>query len=209
MDKKLVDYTLVEFCQELGSSSPAPGGGSTGALTASLGAALVSMVANLTIGKKKYSDVEESMIRIKQEATNLLSYLLELVDEDTIAFNKVMDAFRMPKKTQTEKELRKNMIQQATIGACEVPLKIAKYSVKVASISNKVARFGNKNAITDAGVAARLAEASYYAGMYNIKINLASIKDEKYVLETNEVLKRLLKQLEEAVMPVYEICDKL
>src|SRR6056297_3174061 len=167
----LVDLSLKEFCEELSSSSPAPGGGSTGALAASL----VSMVANLTIGKKKYKEHKNEMKSVKEQANNLTNNLLKLVDQDTIAFNKVMEAFKMPKSTKEEKKLRSETIQKSMKGACEVPLEIAKYSVKIASVSNKVARHGNKNAVTDAGVAARLAEASYYAGVYNVKINLASI----------------------------------
>ena len=209
MINKLKEMSIEEFCQELSSSSPAPGGGSTGALAAALASSLVSMVANLTIGKKKYSDVQEKMQNIKEEANKLTKSLLELVDQDTIAFNKVMEAFRMPKKTKEEKELRTKAIQHAMKGACEVPLEIAKQSVNIASISNKVARYGNKNAITDAGVAARLAEASYFAGVYNVRINLASIKDKNYVDETKEILCRLKKDLRELVDPVYEICGKI
>lgn len=209
MTNKLIELSLEEFCQELSSSSPAPGGGSTGALAASLASSLVSMVANLTIGKKKYSDVQGKMANIKEEANELTKNLLELVDKDTIAFNKVMDAFRMPKKTEKEKELRSKAIQHAMTGACEVPLEIAKYSVKIASISSEVAKYGNKNAVTDAGVAARLAEASYFAGVYNVCINLASIKDKDYVNNTKKILNDLKKDLLKLVNPVYEMCDKI
>jgi formiminotetrahydrofolate cyclodeaminase len=205
----LVDLTLKEFCKELSSSSPAPGGGSTGALAASLASSLVSMVANLTIGKKKYKEYEKEMESVKEYATNLTNNLLELVDQDTIAFNKVMDSFKMPKGTKDEKDLRTKTIQEAMKGACEVPLEIAKYSVKVASLSNKIAKHGNENAITDAGVAARLAEASYFAGVYNVRINLASIKDKEYIEKTNNILDDLKEDLYQMIKPVYEICDKI
>ncbi len=205
----LVDLSLKEFCEELSSSSPAPGGGSTGALAASLASSLVSMVANLTIGKKKYKEHENEMKSVKEQSNNLTNSLLKLVDQDTIAFNKVMEAFKMPKSTKEEKKLRSETIQKSMKGACEVPLEIAKYSVKIASVSNKVARHGNKNAVTDAGVAARLAEASYYAGVYNVKINLASIKDKEYVDQKNQVLEKLEKDLYQMINPVYEICNKI
>ncbi|MFP4456207.1 MAG: cyclodeaminase/cyclohydrolase family protein [Clostridia bacterium] len=209
MTNKLTDLSLEDFCKELSSSSPAPGGGSTGALAAALASSLVSMVANLTIGKKKYHEVEKQMKMIKDEANRLTKSLLILVDKDTKAFNKVMEAFKMPKSTQDEKKLRSKAIQHAMMGACEVPLEIARYSVKIASISNKVAINGNKNAITDAGVAARLAEASYFAGVYNVRINLASIKNDDYIEKTNKILNELKVELLELVNPVYEICSDI
>jgi formiminotetrahydrofolate cyclodeaminase len=209
MNNKLVNMPIKDFCNELASSSPAPGGGSTGALAGALAASLATMVTNLTIGKKKYREVEEKMQGIKEEAESLMSKMLILIDDDTNAFNKVMDAFRMPKGSQDEKTARSKAIQDAMKGASEVPLEIAKLSVKIASLCNKVAKEGNENAVTDAGVGARLCEASYFAGVYNVRINLTSIKDKEYVERTNNVLDELLNDLRTHVNPVYEIVDKL
>src|SRR5690554_384800 len=103
MNNKLINMPIKDFCNELASSSPAPGGGSTGALAGALAASLATMVTNLTIGKKKYKEVEERMKEIKEEAESLMSKMLILIDDDTNAFNKVMDAFKMPKASPDEK----------------------------------------------------------------------------------------------------------
>ncbi len=201
--------SINEFCKELASSSPAPGGGSTGALAGALAAALATMVSNLTIGKKKYAEVEESMLKIKEEARLLMSKMMSLIDDDTNAFNQVMAAFRMPKDSQEDKKERSKAIQLAMKGAADVPLEIARLSVGVSNLCLKVAKDGNENAVTDAGVGARLSEASFYAGVYNVKINLSSIKDEDYVNNANKVIEDLASELEKNVKPVYEIVSKL
>jgi formiminotetrahydrofolate cyclodeaminase len=185
------DMTVKEFLRELASDSPAPGGGSVAALGAALGAALVSMVSNLTIGKKKYKDVEEEMETLKRESNELLDRLLNLLELDKNAFLIFMDAYKLSKDTEKEKELRDAEIQKGAKGAAEVPMEIAKGSYKVMELAKIAAQKGNSNAITDAGVAALLGEAMIQAAILNVKINLLTIKDNGFVVKMSESCREL------------------
>jgi len=178
---KLVEMKISEFIEELSSDSPAPGGGSVAALSGALSAALSSMVCNLTIGKEKYKDVEYDMENILERLQNIRKRLLEIIDEDTKAFNQVMDAFKLPKNTEEEKKVRKEKIQEALKKAALVPLETARLCAEIIEISKEVAEKGNKNSITDAGVSMIMADAGLKSAILNVKINLKSIEDEKFV----------------------------
>ncbi len=178
---KLVEMKISEFIEELSSDSPAPGGGSVAALSGALSAALSSMVCNLTIGKEKYKDVEYDMENILERLQNIKKRLLEIIDEDTEAFNQVMDAFKLPKNTEEEKKVRKEKIQEALKKAAHVPLETARLCAEIIEISKEVAEKGNKNSITDAGVSMIMADAGLKSAILNVKINLKSIEDEKFV----------------------------
>ena len=171
---------LSGFLGELASDSPTPGGGSVAALCGALGAALNSMVANLTIGKKKYVDVEEDMKKALAGAETLRLELTQMIDEDAVAFNKVMVALKMPKETDAEKASRKTALQQALVDAATVPLAVMEMCVGVIRMAKPVAEDGNVNAVSDAGVAALVARAGVHAAGLNVRINLGGIRAEEH-----------------------------
>lgn len=194
---------MNEFLDELASSSPAPGGGSVSALCGSLGAALDTMVCNLTIGKKKYADVSEEMEELKASSEELRKSLYELIDKDAEAFNEVMRAFKMPKETEEQKSVRKQAIQKAFKGAAEVPLEVAGKCLEVLEVSAVLAEKGNKNAVSDAAVSALVARAGLQGALLNVKINLGSIKDREFnsrMLDRSEELDHESSELLEDVL---------
>lgn len=206
----LVDKTIKDYVDLVASNEPAPGGGSVSALVGSLGAALTSMVGNLTIGKKAYEkldeehrkELDEDLVKIQ----DLIKRLGIFVDKDTEAFNKVMESFKLPKKTEEEKRARSLAIEEATKGALETPLECAKECLEVLRLQRTFALYGNPNTITDVGVGALLAYSGLEGALFNVKINLAGLKDEEYVKgieeETRTILsegKKLRKELLEIV----------
>ena len=198
-EKKVIEYMIEEvehlaslsvksFLSELGSSSPAPGGGSVAALSGALGAALVSMVCHLTIGKKGYENVSDEMNEVLKKSNALKEKLTLLIDEDTNVFNNVMAAYKMPKETDEEKEKRRNAVQNALKNATNVPLDVMKQCVNVLTLAKTVSEKGNKSSVSDAGVAALMSWAGLGSAALNVEINLSGIKDEKFVSEMeNEV----------------------
>jgi len=180
--------TLRMFLDELASSSPAPGGGSVAALSGALGAALTSMVCNLTIGKKKYADVEADMKKIVSQSEELRNTFTVLVDKDTFAFNKVMEAFGLPKDTDPQKALRSAAIREATKEATLVPLEVMKHCIDALALAQEVASRGNVNSISDAGVSALMLHAACESAALNVRINLNSLDDSDFVgWKTDEV----------------------
>lgn len=177
----LITKNISEFLNELASSSPAPGGGSVSALAGALGSALISMVGNLTIGKKKYAEVEAEMKNVINESEKLRGKLATLIDKDTDAFNLVMAAFSMPKETDDQKTARAAAIESATKEATMVPLEVMHVCLDAVTLSEAVARKGNTNALSDAGVSALLLRAGCRGAYYNVKINLSSLKDPTFV----------------------------
>ncbi len=195
--KKLIDLTLKGFADELSRESPAPGGGSVAALNGALSASLISMVANLTYGKKKYKNVWEDMLEIGTQSQRLKDEYLKLVDEDTKAFNLLMDAFKLPKKTDEEKRKREEKIQEATKIAIRVPMQTLEKAVELLNLAEELAEKGNKNALSDAGVAALTAYTAGYAAYLNVLINLGGITDKKYVEKTKSHANEILKKIKE------------
>jgi formiminotetrahydrofolate cyclodeaminase len=176
----LMDMTVKEFIEELASNSPAPGGGSVAALSGSLAAALVSMVAQLTINMAGAPEQErERMRQALGQASGLMQSLGEHVDEDTAAFNRVMEAYRMPKDAP-EWEQRSRLIQQALQGAAEHPLQVAEECLRLLYCCREAVRYGNPNVLSDAGVAALMAHSGVMGALFNVAINLGSIKDPAF-----------------------------
>jgi glutamate formiminotransferase/formiminotetrahydrofolate cyclodeaminase len=169
--------SLASFVASVAAPTPAPGGGAVAAHVASLGAALVQMVAGLTIGRKKYAGVDAEMREIAQEAAAAGTELSRLAREDAAAYGVVMEAYRLPKESDEQQAARQAAIEQGLIGAAKVPLETARVCMRVARSAARVAEIGNANAVSDAGVAALLAEAGCRAASYNVQINVASLSD--------------------------------
>lgn len=192
---ELRKLTVEGFINETASSSPAPGGGSIAALNAASSAALITMVANLTLGKEKYAAVEGDMKEVAAKAGALKDDFLALIDEDSNAFNKIMAAFKLPKDTDEAKKARSAAIQDATKGAALVPFKVGQKANELFDLAEEVITKGNQNAITDGAVAAMNARAAVRGAFLNVKINLGSIKDGLFV----EDLQKKMAEIENEV----------
>lgn len=175
--KRLVDLTVNGFAEETSRESPAPGGGTISAYMGALGAALGTMVANLSSHKAGWDDRWEEFSRWADRGQRLMDELLHLVDEDTDAFNRIMAAFGMPKTTDEDKRMRSVAIQEATLYAAQVPLRTMKASMQVFDICRAMAADGNPNSVSDAGVGALAARAAVLGAGLNVKINASSLKD--------------------------------
>lgn len=180
----LIQMKITDFLEELGSNSPAPGGGSISALAGALGGALTAMVCRLTVDNSKYAEVQSEIQAILAEADRLSAKLTNCVDADTEAFNQVMAAYKLPKATDAEKAARSEAIQKAMQHAADLPLGVAECCLRVLAMSGRVLKIGNANAASDAAVAGLMAHAGLHGALYNVKINLGSIKDEKFVANT-------------------------
>ena len=192
---ELRKLTVEGFINETASSSPAPGGGSIAALNAASSAALITMVANLTLGKEQYAAVEGDMKEVAAKAGALKDDFLALIDEDSNAFNKIMAAFKLPKDTDEAKKARSAAIQDATKGAALVPFKVGQKANELFALAEEVITKGNQNAITDGAVAAMNARAAVRGAFLNVKINLGSIKDGLFV----EDLQKKMAEIENEV----------
>src|SRR5438034_2266938 len=177
--KSLLKMNLRQFCNETLSDSPAPGGGSVAALMGALGASLGGMVANLSAGKRGWDDKLHYFSNWAVKAQQLKDELLLLVDEDTAAFNKVMDAFALPKESAEEKNARAAAIEQATKHAAEIPLKVMEAASKSYQLLFEMAEKGNPASISDVGVGTLATRACIKGAALNVKINLGQLKDEK------------------------------
>lgn len=194
------------FLSAVASSEPAPGGGSVAAYAGALAAALTRMVAGLTQGKKKYAAVEEEIASVASSADALKEKLQSLVTSDAAVYTSVSTAYKLPKSTDAEADTRKQAIETALIAAAEVPLETARACAGVADLAAIVAEKGNQNAITDAGVAALLAEAGCRGAAWNVRVNIASLEDrsrgEHLAREAEELTKRtaeVARQVAQAV----------
>ena len=188
---------MAGFIDRLASSSPEPGGGAASAAVAALGAALVSMVANLTVDKEKYADVQDRITELLDASEKARRELQDLVQEDTEVYAVLAAAFKMPRQTEEEKAKRNEAVQSALREATAVPYAIAEKCLEVAKLSEVAAEIGNVNAVSDAGVAALLAEAGARCAALNVKINLNSINDENFVREKWEAIEDILSRSEE------------
>lgn len=198
-----IDQPLRHFMDKLASKSPEPGGGSVAALTGALGAALVSMVANLTLGKEKYLSVQPRIEQLLEESEKLRAELQDLIQKDTEAYGALSAVYKMPKASDAEKAARSAKMQEALKWACQVPYEIGKKSLETAKLAQRAADIGNVGAVSDAGVAVLLAQACAQSAALNVKINVNSIKDDAYNKETWTGMQDILKQvaaLEKSVM---------
>lgn len=178
--------TIDEFAAMVASNSPVPGGGSIAALSGALSAALAQMVANLTIGKKKYADSEAEMREVSEKAEALRHTLLEDIERDSQAYNRVMEAYRMAKDTDEEKLLRNNAIEQSAKTAAEVPFQVACTAYEIMPLAEAAVARGNSNAVTDGLVAAMMARTAVLSALFNVRINLGTISDADFVKEYSE-----------------------
>src|SRR5437764_2705202 len=203
--KSLVKMNLREFCNETLSDSPAPGGGSVAALMGALGASLGGMVANLSAGRRGWDDKLEYFSKWAVKAQNLKDELLALVDEDTAAFNKVMDAFGLPKQSAEEKAARTTAIQSATKYAAEIPLKVMETSSKSYELLAEMAEKGNPNSISDVGVGIYATRACIDGAALNVRINLAALKDGKFKSDLQKKVRRLQADSESEFKKIAQI----
>jgi glutamate formiminotransferase/formiminotetrahydrofolate cyclodeaminase len=189
-DEPADDEVRFPFLDALASKEPTPGGGSAAAFTAAEAAALVAMVGRITLGKKKYADVQQEMDEIVCQADELREVLSGLINEDAEAFDAVMRAYRLPKKTEEQKQERESAVQAATFQAAQIPLMTCQEALKVMRLAVVAAGKGNKNAITDAGTASAMAVAAITSAGANVRINLQSLTD-------NSIREKFTTQLEE------------
>lgn len=201
------DISIREFLDQLASPTPSPSGGSAAALAGALGASLVAMVCRLTVGRKNYESVGPELEPIIARADEKRRVLLELMDADAVAYDRVIANFKMPKETEEQKEERARAIQIAFKDAADIPLQIASACAAVLDMVLPVAAKGNKNAESDAGTAALLAEAGLRSAAMSVEINLRLIKDDAYVKEMQSRLEPLTRgsaERKESIVQVVE-----
>ena len=203
---KYIDEPLIKYLEDASSSNPTPGGGSVAGLTAALACSMANMVCNFTIGKKAYLSVDEKTRSIFAQSKNLMQDLLNLTVLDTEAYSFVSSAYKLPKNTEHEKQIRKTSIQEACIKALEVPEKIMEKADNLLSILYELVDIGNKNLITDTGVASILSKAAIDSAILNIKINLSFIDDKKYV---DDKINKILKIEENCILKNKSIMEKV
>lgn len=203
-----VEGRINDFLDKLASNSPEPGGGSASALAAAIGAALVSMVANLTVGKAKYADVQDQIAGLVKDSEAVRARLQELVQEDTEVYGVLARAFKMPRETDEEKAGRDEAIQEACKEATMVPYAIAEQCLEVARLSEVAADIGNVGAVSDAGVAALIADAAAQSAALNVKINLTTIKDSVFNEEKWSGITDILSRTAELKDKVVEVTYK-
>ena len=177
--ERLVRMTVKGFAEETASESPAPGGGSVAANMGALGAALSTMVANLSSHKRGWDDRWKEFSDWAEKGQAVMSELISLIDEDTAAFDRIMAAFSLPKGTDEEKAAREQAIEDATLYASQVPLRTMKASFKVFEVARAMAADGNPNSVSDAGVGALAARSAVLGAQLNVKINAVGLKDKE------------------------------
>ena len=186
--------SLQTYVDDAASGKPAPGGGSVSACAGALGAALVSMVCNLTMGKEKFAGVEAQVREVVAASEARRAELERLLQDDTTAYNGVIEGYRMPKDTPEQQAARSAHIQAALKVAANVPLEIARVALEVCRLAKTAAELGNPAAVTDAAIGAILGESAAQGAALNVLINLGSIKDEAYVADARAELDRLLAE---------------
>ena len=199
----LTDLTIKDFLKKTASNSPVPGGGSIAALSGAISASLLEMVASLTIGKKGYEEFEEEMKEISIAVLEYRNKLIADIDKDSNAYDAVMAAYRLPKSNDEERDRRSGAIQEALKNAVLVPLEVAKMGLDIIKLAGNIVRDGNKNAITDGAVAAMMARTALLSALYNVKINLSSIKDEAFVNEISDQVRDMenkIQKLEQGIL---------
>lgn len=206
---KLIDLSVKDFLNIVDSKSPAPGGGSVSALVSALGCTLGRMVGHLTFDKVKYKElpeVEKTIFKSAFEEINDYRNILEdLIDRDTAVYNLVMAAYKLPKESDEEKASRKINIEKNLKLAIEAPLEICKISERTLEALKVILKYGNKNAITDLGVSALLLYSGIEGGILNVKVNLKSLDDERFKMETINQLNEILlgsKELKEDILNI-------
>jgi glutamate formiminotransferase/formiminotetrahydrofolate cyclodeaminase len=204
----LASMDLVAFCAELASDSPAPGGGSIAALNGALSAGLSAMVGNLTFGKKGYENVRNEMEIVAEKAQPLKDFFIEAIDKDTEAFNCLMAAFALPKKSDDEKKARQEAINEATKGATLVPFSVLERSRTAAELALAVAKKGNRNSLSDAGVAGLAAALCAEGALYNVLINTQEMAADSFRSETRAQARNMCASVLETAAKIKAEMDK-
>lgn len=177
----MLETPLQQFMDELASAAPVPGGGSVAATTGAMAAGLVTMVCSLTLGKKKYADVQDEIRALMDRSEALRHELQDLIDADAEAFRRLSAAYKLPRETPADVAIRQAAIQAATRKATDVPLEIARAAADVLPLCGPAAEKGNSAAVSDVGVAALLAQAAVRSALLNVEINLHALEDALYV----------------------------
>ena len=188
---ELHNASVLDFIRDLGSSAPAPGGGSVAAINGATAAALIEMVANLTIGSAKYEAVHEEMKSIQQKMCEVKEEFVYYINKDSEAFMELMASYKLPKETEEEKAFRKAEIQRTTKQAALVPYEIGKLAYTLLPLTETVIVKGNTNAITDGMIAAINARAAVKSAFLNVKINLGSIQDAEFVKQLADSMEEI------------------
>jgi glutamate formiminotransferase/formiminotetrahydrofolate cyclodeaminase len=188
---KELSASYYRFLDALADGAPTPGGGSAAAYSGAAGAALVAMVARLTIGKKKYAEVEAEMEDILEQAEALRGLLTQAIERDALAFDAVMQAFKLPRETPEEAQVREQAVEEATLSAARVPLEVAGLAVQVMDLAARVVARGNLNALSDGATGAALARAALTGAGYNVRINVIGLKDRQAADEMLEAVRQL------------------
>jgi formiminotetrahydrofolate cyclodeaminase len=187
----LADQTIIEFLNQTASAEPVPGGGSVSALCAALSAALSEMVANLTAGRKGYESVQAEMKAVAANASKLRQKFVRAIDQDSDAYRQVLAAFKLPKTTDAEKEIRSRSIQKAFKKAASIPFAVAYDALQLLDLAAEVVEKGNQNAVTDGLVGAMAARTAILGALYNVKTNLGSITDSEFVAKLTKEAQEL------------------
>lgn len=207
---KLADLRVKDFAAEVSRESPVPGGGSVAALCGAMGSALAAMVANLTHGKKGYEEAWDDAEVIAEKGQELNDFFIRAIDLDSESFDKVLEAMRLPKKTDEDKAVRNEAIQAAQKGAVNVPMDTLEKTIEVLEIAGQIAEIGNVNSVSDAGVAAQCARSAAIGAAYNVLINLEGIEDEAFVKQAREKAAEFRAKAEEMAAEIdKEIVKKL
>lgn len=209
---KLSELKLSEFINEVDSSSPAPGGGSVSALASSLGVALLRMVGHLTTTKKKFKeldpDVQNQFLQIENDFISIKEELITLIDKDTDAFNLIMSAYKLPKETEAEKEIRNDRILEGTIEAIKVPFRVAELSLSALEKIHFILKYGNKNTLSDIAVSTLMLYSGLEGAILNVKINIPGLKDvsliESYNLNIYIILKHATEIKNNIIEEIHE-----
>ena len=207
--KPLVQKSLISFANETASESPAPGGGSISAYVGALGVSLGTMVANLSAQKSGWEDKIDFFSSKAEEGQQLKNDLLDLVDADTIAFNKIMDALKMPKVSASEKDARKLALHHATIGAINIPLEVMKVAFKSMEILREMAEKGNPSSVSDAGVGALCVRTAIEGAALNVRINCSGFDDKAFVADVLTKAEDMLNRAKVAEREIISMVEKL
>jgi methenyltetrahydrofolate cyclohydrolase len=205
MMDKLTDKSINSFLDELASSAPAPGGGSVAALSGALGAGLISMVCNLTLGKPKYVAVQDDIAAVLKKSEGLRQELTGLLQADVRAYTELSQTMKMPRDNEEQKAVRAKAMDKALKAATEVPMQVAMACTEVMALCPPAAEKGNTNAVSDVGVGILMAEAGLRGAALNVLINLGLIKDEQYVANTRRRLNDLLQGKPELRDEIYNL----
>jgi len=182
---------IEAFLDELSSGSPVPGGGSVAALETAMGAALLVMVANLTVGRKRYAEVQAQVVTVRERAEELRRVAQSLIQEDSDAYGRVADALALPRATEAEKTERRQRLQDALKGAVDPPMRTMKVAAEVARLAEQLVEIGNTSAVSDVGSAMLAASAGHEAGRLNVEINMSSIEDKNWAARVRDEVEAL------------------